>query len=163
MVLKLSVVWTLSVVLSIIVTVLHVFKYKNDDDFLLVTYTIIQNIPIQVHKHLEQWAANADVPGEQSGVRCLAQGSHLSRGIEGGENARYWLPPPTIPAGAEIRTRNLGYKSYTLSIRPRLPPNAIKSCALTCFFTWVLLNALIYVSESLWKHPCAVLVVTDYM
>ncbi len=28
-------------------------------------------------------------PGEQQGVRCLAQGSHLSRGIEGGENARY--------------------------------------------------------------------------
>ncbi len=126
-----------------------VFKYKNDDDFLLVTYTIIQNIPIQVHKHLEQWAANADAPGEQSGVRCLAQGSHLSRGIEGGENARYWLPPPTIPAGAEIRTRNLSYKSYALSIRPRLPPNAIKACELTCFYTWVLQNALIYVSETL--------------
>ncbi len=25
----------------------------------------------------------------QLGVRCLAQGSHHSRGIEGGENARY--------------------------------------------------------------------------
>ncbi len=32
-------------------------------------------------------------PGEQLGVQCLAQGSHLSRGIEGGENAHYSLPP----------------------------------------------------------------------
>ncbi len=40
-----------------------------------------------VNIHLEQWAANAAVPGEQLGVRCLAQGSHLSRGIEGGERA----------------------------------------------------------------------------
>ncbi len=32
------------------------------------------------HTHLEQWAVNAAAPGEQLGVRCLAQGSHLSRG-----------------------------------------------------------------------------------
>ncbi len=43
----------------------------------------------------EQWAANAAAPGEQLGVRCLAQGSHLSRGIERGERAGYSLPPPT--------------------------------------------------------------------
>ncbi len=29
---------------------------------------------------LEQWAADCAASGEQSGVRCLAQGSHLSRG-----------------------------------------------------------------------------------
>ncbi len=47
----------------------------------------------------EQWAAiNAAAPGEQLGVRCLAQ-EHLSRGIEGGESAVHSLPPPTIPAG----------------------------------------------------------------
>ncbi len=28
------------------------------------------------------WAANAAAPGEQLGVRCLAQGPHLSRGID---------------------------------------------------------------------------------
>ncbi len=56
--------------------------------------------------HPEQWAANAAAPGEQLGVRCLAQG-HLSHGIEGGESAGYSLPPPTIPAGPETRTRNL--------------------------------------------------------
>ncbi len=38
-------------------------------------------------------------PGGQLGDRCLAQGSHLSRGIEGGESTCYSLPPPTIPAG----------------------------------------------------------------
>ncbi len=46
--------------------------------------------------------------GEQLGVRWLAQGSHLSPGIEGGENAHYSpLPPLTIPAGAEIPTHDL--------------------------------------------------------
>ncbi len=60
-----------------------------------------------MHTHLEQWAANAAAPGEQLGVRCLAQGSHLSHGIEGGENTHYSLPPPIIPAGAKIRTHNL--------------------------------------------------------
>ncbi len=53
-------------------------------------------------------------PGEQLGVRCLAQGSHLSRGIEGGESAGYSLPPPTIPAGPETRTHNLRVTSPTL-------------------------------------------------
>ncbi len=44
-----------------------------------------------VNIHLEQWAANAAAPGEQLGVWCLAQGSHLSRGIEGGESAAYFV------------------------------------------------------------------------
>ncbi len=52
-----------------------------------------------VNTHPEQWAAiYAAAPGEQLGVRCLAQG-HLSRGIEGGESAVHSLPPPTIPDG----------------------------------------------------------------
>ncbi len=68
-----------------------------------------------VNTHLEQWAAiYAAEPGEQLGVRCLAQGSHLSRGIEGGESAGHSLPPPTIPAGPETRTRNLWITSPTL-------------------------------------------------
>ncbi len=86
-----------------------------------VTYTIIQNITISeicaLHlthpsAHPEQWGANAVAPGEQLGVQCLAQGSHLSRGIEGGENAHHSLPPPTIPAGAEIRTHKLGLQVW---------------------------------------------------
>ncbi len=67
-----------------------------------------------VNIHLEQWAANAAAPGEQLGVWCLAQGSHLSRGIEGGESAGYSLPPPTIPARPEIRTHDLRVTSPTL-------------------------------------------------
>ncbi len=40
-----------------------------------------------VNTHPEQWAAiYAVAPGEQLGVRCLAQG-HLSFGIDGGESA----------------------------------------------------------------------------
>ncbi len=67
-----------------------------------------------VNIHPEQWAANAAAPGDQLGVRCLAQGSHLSRGIEGGESAGYSLPPPTIPAGPETRTHDLRVTSPTL-------------------------------------------------
>ncbi len=44
-----------------------------------------------VNTHPEQWATIAPAPGEQLGVRCLAQG-HLSHGIEGGESAGYSLP-----------------------------------------------------------------------
>ncbi len=66
------------------------------------------------HTHPELWAAiYSAAPGEQLGVRCLAQG-HLSHGIEGGESTGYSLPPPTIPAGPETRTRNLWITSPTL-------------------------------------------------
>ncbi len=67
-----------------------------------------------VNTHLEQWAAHIAAPGEQLGDRCLAQGSHLSRGIEGGESAGYSLPPPTIPAGPGNRTGNLWVTCPTL-------------------------------------------------
>ncbi len=75
-----------------------------------------------VNTHPEQWAAIAPAPGEQLGVRCLAQG-HLSHGIEGGESAVHSQSPPSIPAGPEIRTHNLWITSLTLTIRPRLPLN----------------------------------------
>ncbi len=65
-----------------------------------------------VNTHPEQWAAvYAAAPGEQLGVRCLAQG-HLSRGIEGGERALYIHSPHLQP---------LDYESDSLTIRPRLP------------------------------------------
>ncbi len=44
-------------------------------------------------------------PGEQLGVRCLAQG-YLSRGIEGGESAGCHFPKPTIPAGPRLEPAN---------------------------------------------------------
>ncbi len=48
------------------------------------------------HKHSEHKSRAvgsriAAAPGQQLGVRCLAQGSHLSRGIEDGESAGYSL------------------------------------------------------------------------
>ncbi len=66
-----------------------------------------------VNTHPEQGAANAAGSVEWLGVRCLAQG-HLSRGIDGREGAGYSLPPPTIPAGPETRTRDLRVTSPTL-------------------------------------------------
>ncbi len=65
------------------------------------------NVFSAFNPHLEQWAAVAAAPGEQSGVQCLAQGSHLSRG--------QFLPEP------RFEPTTSGYKSNTLSTRPRLP------------------------------------------
>ncbi len=63
-----------------------------------------------MHTHLEQWAANTAALGEQLGVWCLAQGSHLSRG-------QFLLELRFEPTTS-------GYKSNALSIRPRMPPQA---------------------------------------
>ncbi len=61
-----------------------------------------------VNTHPEQWAAiYAAAPGKQLGIRCLAQGSHLSR-------AGHSLPPPTIPAVPETQTHDLLVTSPTL-------------------------------------------------
>ncbi len=71
------------------------------------THTVVNththtHTPVAVGSHI------AAAPGEQLGVRCLAQGSHLSRGIEGGESAGYSLPPPKIFAGPETRIQCAG-------------------------------------------------------
>ncbi len=61
-----------------------------------------------MHTDLEQWATDTAAPGEQFGVQCLAQGSHLCRG--------QFLPEP------RFEPTTSGYKSNALSIRPWLPP-----------------------------------------
>ncbi len=61
-----------------------------------------------MHTHLEQWAADAAAPGEQLGVRCPAQGSHLSR--------RQFLPE------LRFEPTTSGYKSDALSIRATTAP-----------------------------------------
>ncbi len=73
------------------------------------------------HTHPEQWAANAAAPGEQLGVRCLAQGSHLSRGIEGGRE-RWLFTPPTDNSCRtwDSNPQPSCYKSDSLTIRPQL-------------------------------------------
>ncbi len=53
-------------------------------------------------------AADTAATGEQLGVWCLAQGSHLSRG--------QFLPEPRFEHTTSY------YKSNALSTRPRLPP-----------------------------------------
>ncbi len=67
-------------------------KYGNPySELVLCIYPILSAHTQQwththtLNTHPEQWAAiYAAVPGDQLGVRCLAQG-HLSRGIEGGD------------------------------------------------------------------------------
>ncbi len=87
--------------------------------------------------HTEQWAAIYDAaPRQLLGVRCLAQWSHLSRGIDGGKSALQSLPPIYNSCRPKTRTRNLSIMSPTLTIRPRLPhiPHNILSefpCSLT--------------------------------
>ncbi len=66
-----------------------------------------------VNTHPEQWEASVAAPGEQLGVRCLAQGSHLSRGIEAGESAGYSLPHrQSLP--------DLGLEPATFELQVRL-------------------------------------------
>ncbi len=81
---------------------------------LQLTHPMCTHTAVNTHTHPEQWAAiYAAAPREQLEVRCLAQG-HLSHGVEGGESAVHSLPPPTIPAGPETRTRDLWVTSPTL-------------------------------------------------
>ncbi len=101
-------------------------------NFLLVTYTIIQSINIEMCSlHLTHPSAHtlgavgkcgARGALEQLGVRCLAQGSQLSHG--------QFLPD------LRFEPTTSGYKSNALSIRPRLPPDdGLESCGLLrCIF-----------------------------
>ncbi len=80
--------------------------------------------------HPEQWAANAAAPGEQLGVRCLAQGSHLSRGIEGGESVGY-----SLLLGQRIACHRLSGDSMTDSYccpAQELLKQAMNSCRPGC-------------------------------
>ncbi len=68
-----------------------------------------------VNTHPEQWAAiYAAAPGEQLGVRCLAQG-HLSHGIDDQQFHQQFLP------ARDSNSQLLDYESDSLTIRPRLP------------------------------------------
>ncbi len=68
-----------------------------------------------MNTHPEQWAAiYAVAPGEQ----CLAQGSHLSHGIEGGESAVHSLPHLQFLPDLRLELKPLGYESDSLTIRP---------------------------------------------
>ncbi len=80
------------------------------------THTAVNTHTHTVNTHPKQWVAiYAAAPGEQLGVRGLAQG-HLSHSIGGGESAVHSLPPPTIPAGPRLEHKPL--ESNTLTITP---------------------------------------------
>ncbi len=91
---------------------------------LSVTYTIIQSITSSEMCSLHLTHTSAHTPGAVGGgVRCLAQGSHLSRG--------QYLPEPRFDPTTS------GYKSDALSTRPRLPPG----CNCVCSVSGVLRRA----------------------
>ncbi len=93
---------------------------------------------------MEQWAADIAVPGEQLGVRCLAQGSH--RG--------HFLPE----LGFEPTTLGyLGFKSNALSIRPRLPTRLPTSHAkTTCLHATVISTVSVRVAVTSLPAPLAI-------
>ncbi len=67
-----------------------------------------------MHTHLEQWAADAAVPGEQFwGVRCLAQGSHLSRG-------QFLLEPRFEPTTSSYKSDAQSTRAMTVCVRERI-------------------------------------------
>ncbi len=74
---------------------------------------------VDTHTHTHTWSSGGS-SGEQSGVRCLAQGSHLSLG--------QFLPE------LRFEPTTSGYKSNALSIRPRLPLKKPSDCVVAqCF------------------------------
>ncbi len=94
----------------------------------MVTHTWI------VHTHTQHWVVNkhahihrehttdAAAPREQLGVRCLGQGSHLSRGIEGRESAGYSLTPPTT------WDSNLRLEPATFGLQVQLSKKYLNNC-----------------------------------
>ncbi len=78
-------------------------------EFVCCIYPIKSVHTHTVNTHPEQWAAiYAAAPGEQLGIRCLAQG-HLSYGIEV-EKAKLYIHSPTD----KTQTHNLWITSPTL-------------------------------------------------
>ncbi len=83
---------------------------------LCVTYTIIQSITSSEMCSLHLTHPSAHTPGavgSRGGVRCLAQGSHVSRG--------QFLPEP------RFEPTTSGYKSNALSIRATTAPKLTNS------------------------------------
>ncbi len=96
---------------------------KYGDPCVVCTHTVV-NI------HLEQWAANAAAPGEQLGVRALLKG--LTSVVVLKVERVLVIHSPHLQS-QDSNPRPSGYKSNSLSIRPRLPPWAIGSYCKICF------------------------------
>ncbi len=86
-----------------------------------------------VNTHPEQWAAiYAAAPGEQLGVRCLAQG-HLSCGIEGGESAVHSLSHLQFLPARNSSSQPLDYESDCLTLGHDFTQNVNNSLKITAF------------------------------
>uniref|UniRef100_A0A8C1T4C8 Immunoglobulin V-set domain-containing protein n=1 Tax=Cyprinus carpio TaxID=7962 RepID=A0A8C1T4C8_CYPCA len=95
------------------ITYKHAGVYKLDI-IAVNTHTHCEHTPGAVGSHFY-----AAAPGEQLGVRCLAQG-HLSHGIEGGERTVHAPHPQFLPA-RDSNSQPFDWESDSLTIRPRLP------------------------------------------
>ncbi len=85
------------------------------------THTVVNTHTHTVNTHLEQWAANAAVPGEQLGVQFLLKGLtsvvvlKVKRALDIHSPHLQFLP------ARDSNSQLLGYESDSLTIRPRLP------------------------------------------
>ncbi len=96
-------------------------------NFLKCAHTHSNEQTHTVNTHPEQWTAiYAAAPGEQLGLRCLAQGL-LSRGIED-ERALYIHPHLQLLPAWDSNSQPLDYESDSLTIGPWLPPYRLTSC-----------------------------------
>ncbi len=125
------------------------------------THTAVEHTHT-VNTHPEQWAAiYAAAPGEQLGVRCLAQG-HLSLGIEGGRECCTFTPPTyNLCRTWDSNSQPLGYESNSLTIRPRLPHITYPSChfiSLT-FFHGITKKISNFSFNVLWRNKCYVVLI----
>ncbi len=78
-----------------------------------------------MNTHPEQWAANATVPGEVRGFGALLKGL-TSDVVLKVERALLFTPPTDNSCRTwDLNPQPSGYKSDSLSIRPRLPPQWI--------------------------------------
>ncbi len=116
---------------------------------LFVTYTIIQSITSSemcslhlTHPSAHTLGAVGSLPGEQLGVWCLAQGSHLSRG--------QFLPE------LRFEPTTSDYKSNSLSTRPRLPHNRAR----LLLHNRALVVRIVFTDIGFWKYSWAHLVMS---
>ncbi len=102
----------------------HTAKYGDPySEFVLCICPSKVHTHTHTHTHREHTpgavgaAIYTAAPGEQLGVRCLAQG-HLSRGIEGGESAVHSFPHLQFLPARESKSQPFDYESDPLTIRP---------------------------------------------
>ncbi len=81
--------------------------------------TVNTHTHTDTHTHTEQWAAiYAVAPGEQLGVRCLAQGWRVERTLY----IHSPPPPQQFLSARDSSPQPLNYESYSLTLGHDFPP-----------------------------------------